>query len=75
MTLDGHTDTVTSLICWDQCLLSGSLDHSIKVWAMREGGNVEVIHTHNEEHVSYLTATILKLHFYAHLLLGQFFSS
>ncbi|XP_062161053.1 zinc finger CCCH domain-containing protein 63-like [Alnus glutinosa] len=50
MTLDGHADTMTSLICWDQYLLSGSLDHTIKVWAMREGGNVEVIHTHNEEH-------------------------
>ncbi len=73
MTLDGHADNVTSLICWDQYLLSGSLDRTIKVWAMHEGGNMEVIHTHNEEHLSYLTVTILKLHFYTHLLLGPFF--
>lgn len=53
MTLDGHADSVTSLICWDHYLLSGSLDRTIKVWAMREGGNMEVIHTQNEEHVSY----------------------
>ncbi|XP_062161208.1 zinc finger CCCH domain-containing protein 63-like isoform X2 [Alnus glutinosa] len=51
MALDGHADNVTSLIWWDQYLLSGSLDCTIKVWAMHEGGNMEVIHTHNEEHI------------------------
>lgn len=28
-----HTDTVTSLLCWDQYLLSCSLYEIIKVWA------------------------------------------
>lgn len=30
-TLDGHTNDVTSVICWDSFLLSGSLDNKIKV--------------------------------------------
>nr|KYP76566.1 Zinc finger CCCH domain-containing protein 17 [Cajanus cajan] len=33
MTLNGHTDVVTSLICWDHHLLSSSLDCTIKVWS------------------------------------------
>ncbi|KAF2290439.1 hypothetical protein GH714_013163 [Hevea brasiliensis] len=49
-TLSGHNDAVTSLICWDQYLLSCSLDKTIKAWAFTEEGNLDVIYTHNEEH-------------------------
>ena len=52
MTLDGHTDAVMSLLCWDQYLLSCSLDRTIKVWfATDEEGNLDVAYTHKEEHV------------------------
>lgn len=51
MTLNGHSDAVTSLICWSKCLISCSLDHTIKVWAsMGEEGNIGEIYTHTEEH-------------------------
>ncbi|XP_004291812.1 PREDICTED: zinc finger CCCH domain-containing protein 48-like [Fragaria vesca subsp. vesca] len=51
-TLSGHSDVVTSLICWDQFLISSSLDCTIKVWHMTETDNfnLEVIYTHNVEH-------------------------
>ncbi|KAL5158456.1 Zinc finger CCCH domain-containing protein 48 [Glycine soja] len=49
MTLNDHTDIVTSLICWDQYLLSSSSDRTIKVWACIEAGSLEVIYTHTEE--------------------------
>ncbi|VVA98309.1 unnamed protein product [Arabis nemorensis] len=39
-----------SLICWDQFLLSCSLDNTVKIWAAIEGGNLEVTYTHKEEH-------------------------
>lgn len=48
-----HTDVVMSVLCWDQFLLSCSLDGTIKVWnnSTESGsGNLEVIYTHNEEH-------------------------
>ncbi|XP_015584409.1 zinc finger CCCH domain-containing protein 48 isoform X2 [Ricinus communis] len=48
--LNEHTDAVTSLICWDNYLLSCSLDRTIKVWACTNEGNLEVIYTHNLEH-------------------------
>lgn len=51
MTLNGHTDAPMSLLCWDQYLLSCSLDNTIKVWIMTEEGNLEVAYTHNEDHV------------------------
>lgn len=59
MTLDGHTDAPMSLLCWDQYLLSCSLDQTIKVWAAAEGGNLEVTYTHNEEHVCGLVIIFL----------------
>ncbi|KAL6003233.1 hypothetical protein ACLOJK_023456 [Asimina triloba] len=49
-TLRGHTSAVTSVLCWDQYLLSASLDETIKVWASTESGNREVTYTHNAEH-------------------------
>ncbi|KAL5980927.1 hypothetical protein ACLOJK_028847 [Asimina triloba] len=49
-TLRGHTSAVTSVLCWDQYLLSASLDQTIKVWASTESGNREVTYTHNAEH-------------------------
>ena len=55
MTLNGHTDVVMSLICWDQFLLSSSLDCTVKVWAATGQGTLEVTYTHNEEHVSDVT--------------------
>ncbi|KAK9943053.1 hypothetical protein M0R45_008676 [Rubus argutus] len=47
MTLNGHSDVVTSLIFWDQCLISCSLDCTIKVWA--ETGNLEATYTPTQE--------------------------
>jgi WD40 repeat protein len=73
VTLDGHADTVTSLICWEDYLLSGSLDRTIKIWAFNEGGHLEEIFTHGEEHVSYSSTTIFKLYIYACLLLDPHF--
>ncbi|XP_058224753.1 zinc finger CCCH domain-containing protein 17-like [Rhododendron vialii] len=49
-TLKGHTDAVMSVLCWASFLLSSSLDGTIKAWAATESGNIEVIHTHKEEH-------------------------
>jgi len=48
-TLSDHTDVVMSVLCWDQFLLSCSLDQTIKVWAATESGNLEVTYTHKEE--------------------------
>ncbi|KAF2320913.1 hypothetical protein GH714_031792 [Hevea brasiliensis] len=45
-----HADAVMSLICWDEYLLSCSLDRTIKVWATTKEGNLEVIYTHEKEH-------------------------
>ncbi|OMO73763.1 Zinc finger, CCCH-type [Corchorus olitorius] len=49
-TLTEHTDVVMSLLCWEQFLLSCSLDQTIKVWVATEDGSLEVTHTHSEEH-------------------------
>ncbi|CAH2077980.1 unnamed protein product [Thlaspi arvense] len=49
-TLTEHTSVVMSLICWDQFLLSCSLDNTVKIWAATEGGNLEVTYTHKEEY-------------------------
>ena len=51
MTLNDHTNAPMSLLCWDQFLLSCSLDHTIKVWFATGGGNVEAAYTHKEDHV------------------------
>ncbi|KEH18982.1 putative transcription factor C3H family [Medicago truncatula] len=48
-TLNAHTDAVTSLICWDRYLLSGSSDFTIKVWYKNEEGALEVAYSHNVE--------------------------
>ncbi|PRQ24290.1 putative transcription factor C3H family [Rosa chinensis] len=48
MTLNAHSDVVTSLIYWGQFLISCSLDCTIKVWA--EKGNLEATYTHTQEH-------------------------
>ncbi|OIW20714.1 hypothetical protein TanjilG_21048 [Lupinus angustifolius] len=49
MTLNGHTDMVTSLICWDSFLLSSSSDCTIKIWVATEEGTIKVAYTHTEE--------------------------
>lgn len=49
-TLTDHTDVVMSVLCWDQFLLTCSLDKTIKVWAATESGNLEVTYIHQEEH-------------------------
>ncbi|KAL5565481.1 hypothetical protein UlMin_028645 [Ulmus minor] len=49
-TLEGHSDSVMSLICWDQFLLSASLDGTLKFWSNNAQGNLEVAYTHKEEH-------------------------
>lgn len=49
MSLNEHTDVVTSLICWDQFLLSSSSDCTTKVWAAFEEGTLKVTYTHKEE--------------------------
>jgi len=49
-TLRDHTSVVMSLLCWDQFLLSCSLDSTVKVWVATPSGALEVTYTHNEEH-------------------------
>ncbi|XP_004510889.1 zinc finger CCCH domain-containing protein 17-like [Cicer arietinum] len=49
MTLNGHTNVITSLICWDNYLLSSSLDHTIKIWAATEEGPLKVTYSHSVE--------------------------
>ncbi|KDO46266.1 hypothetical protein CISIN_1g016134mg [Citrus sinensis] len=49
MTLNDHTDAPMSLLCWDQFLLSCSLDHTIKVWFATGRGNLEAAYTHKED--------------------------
>ncbi|XP_058735039.1 zinc finger CCCH domain-containing protein 48-like [Vicia villosa] len=49
MTLNAHTDEVTSLICWDNFLLSGSSDCTIKVWYKTVEDTLEVAYSHNVE--------------------------
>ncbi|XP_057762700.1 zinc finger CCCH domain-containing protein 48-like [Arachis stenosperma] len=46
MTLNGHTDVVTSLICWDNYLLSSSSDCTVNVWVCTEEGTLKVAYTH-----------------------------
>lgn len=73
MTLKGHNDVVTSFLCWDQYLFSSSLDCMVKVWAATEEGSLEVVYTHNEEHVCFIiTITLLRcvLHFFGSVALG-----
>ncbi|KAJ8492946.1 hypothetical protein OPV22_014667 [Ensete ventricosum] len=48
--LEGHTSVVTSVFCWDDYLLSCSLDCTIKVWAGTKTDSIELIYTHNLEH-------------------------
>ncbi|XP_022724808.1 zinc finger CCCH domain-containing protein 48-like isoform X2 [Durio zibethinus] len=48
-TLTEHTNVVMSLLCWEQFLLSCSLDQTIKVWVATENGNLQVTYTHNED--------------------------
>ena len=50
-TLRQHTDTVKSLLCWDKCLISSSLDGTIKVWAFSENEieSLRVTHTRRQE--------------------------
>ncbi|MED6204275.1 hypothetical protein PIB30_007746 [Stylosanthes scabra] len=49
MTLNRHTDTVTSLICWEDYLLSSSSDCTVNVWVCTEEGTLKVTYTHTEE--------------------------
>ena len=51
MTLNDHTDAPMSLLCWDQFLLSCSLDHTIKVWFATGRGNLEAAYTHKKDNV------------------------
>ncbi|MED6173908.1 hypothetical protein PIB30_064123 [Stylosanthes scabra] len=49
MTLNGHSDTVSSLICWEDYLLSSSSDCTVNVWVCTEEGTLKVAYTHTEE--------------------------
>ncbi|XP_057988955.1 zinc finger CCCH domain-containing protein 48-like [Hevea brasiliensis] len=48
-TLNGHKDVVMSLLSWDQCLLTCSLEHTMKFWVAREGGKLEPVNTLEEK--------------------------
>ncbi|XP_048562107.1 zinc finger CCCH domain-containing protein 17-like isoform X3 [Triticum urartu] len=50
-TLSEHKASVTSVLCWDQKLLSCSLDKTVNVWAASDSGNLQLMHTHSEEHL------------------------
>ncbi|XP_044957207.1 zinc finger CCCH domain-containing protein 17-like, partial [Hordeum vulgare subsp. vulgare] len=49
-TLSEHKAAVTSELCWGQKLLSCSLDKTVKVWVASESGDLQLMHTHSEEH-------------------------
>ncbi|XP_072967962.1 zinc finger CCCH domain-containing protein 17-like [Typha angustifolia] len=49
-TFTGHQSVVTSLLCWEDFLLSCSLDQTVKAWRATETEVLEVTHTHTEEH-------------------------
>ncbi|KAL0387471.1 UNVERIFIED_CONTAM: Zinc finger CCCH domain-containing protein 17 [Sesamum radiatum] len=48
-TLYRHTRDVTAIICWDNYLLSASLDNTLKIWAATESGTIDVIHEIKED--------------------------
>ncbi|KAJ7157842.1 hypothetical protein O6H91_Y547900 [Diphasiastrum complanatum] len=48
-TLHGHSNVVMSLLCWEQFLLSCSLDGFIKVWQANASGTLEVAYTFPED--------------------------
>uniref|UniRef100_A0A0D9W8E6 C3H1-type domain-containing protein n=1 Tax=Leersia perrieri TaxID=77586 RepID=A0A0D9W8E6_9ORYZ len=45
-----YSGAIMSLLCWEQFLLSCSLDQTIKVWTVTETGSLAVTYTHNEDH-------------------------
>ncbi|XP_016182964.1 zinc finger CCCH domain-containing protein 48 [Arachis ipaensis] len=49
MTLNGHTDVVTSLLCWEDYLLSSSYDCTVNVWVCTEEGTLKVAYTHTDK--------------------------
>ncbi|CAK7336585.1 unnamed protein product [Dovyalis caffra] len=49
-TMKGHNGVVMSLFTWQHFLLTCSLDQTMKVWAMKDGGYLELVHTHEEKH-------------------------
>jgi F-box/WD-40 domain protein 7 len=52
-TLSEHKGAVTSVLCWEDKLLSCSLDRTVKFWTLSsESENLQVKYTHAEEHVS-----------------------
>jgi F-box/WD-40 domain protein 7 len=61
-TLFEHKAAVTSVLCWDEKLLSCSLDKTVKVWTLSESGNLQAKYTHAEEHVR--TALLLIMHYF-----------
>ncbi|KAL0413058.1 UNVERIFIED_CONTAM: Zinc finger CCCH domain-containing protein 17 [Sesamum radiatum] len=48
-TLYRHTKDVMAVICWDNYLLSASLDNTLKIWAATESGTIDVIHEIKED--------------------------
>ncbi|XP_074560324.1 zinc finger CCCH domain-containing protein 17-like [Curcuma longa] len=49
MALDGHLLPVVSLLVHGDKLYSGSMDHTIKIWATSEGSqSLELVYTHKE---------------------------
>ncbi|EXC33619.1 Zinc finger CCCH domain-containing protein 17 [Morus notabilis] len=49
-TVKRHSSAVTSLACWNNYLLSCSLDGTIKTWGYtQEAGGLEVCYTHKQE--------------------------
>ncbi|KAL0454910.1 UNVERIFIED_CONTAM: Zinc finger CCCH domain-containing protein 17 [Sesamum latifolium] len=48
-TLYRHTKDVMAVICWDNYLLSASLDNTRKIWAATESGTIDVIHEIKED--------------------------
>jgi F-box/WD-40 domain protein 7 len=61
-TLFEHKAAVTSVLCWDEKLLSCSLDKTVKVWTLSESGNLQAKYTHAEEHVR--TALLLIMRYF-----------
>ncbi|XP_078182213.1 zinc finger CCCH domain-containing protein 17-like isoform X2 [Carex rostrata] len=49
-TIPDHTNAVMSLLLWGPFLISCSLDNTVKFWSTNNEEQLEVTHTHNEEH-------------------------
>lgn len=49
--LYGHTDGVTCLTFWNAIAVSGSDDHTVRLWDLKNGSCVQVLHGYFEKRI------------------------